>query len=270
MEKEIQGLGSIIRQVDVVKFKHEQPIQKLSEPVVAEELCKIILNEKLIATVACSPADLRELAVGFLFSEGVIGKVDSVGQPEQVDDGFEVKVCGELLADKDALKNRILTSGCGGGRSLAQKKLSEKPDDQILMGMFVRVSRGELLDLHKQMNSQAEIFQQTGGVHSASLSTLDEIIFRTDDIGRHNAVDKVIGWAKLNDIDVQDKLLLITGRISSDIVLKASRVGITILASRAAPTTRALGYAQQLGLTVIGFARGKRMTVYTWPNRCSE
>ncbi len=259
----------ITRQADVVKFQQDQAAQKLTEPVAAEELCQIILNDKLIATVACSPADLRELAAGFLFSEGIVGQIDSVAEPEKVDDGFAVKVAGELLADEDALENRILTSGCAGGRSLAQKKLSDEPDDQIRLGMFVRVSRQQLLSLNKQMDSRAEVFHQTGGVHSACLCRPDRIIFRTDDIGRHNAVDKVIGWAKLNGMGLQDKLLLTTGRISSDIALKALRVGMTIVASRAAPTSRALAYAQRLGLTVVGFARGKRMSVYTWPNRCS-
>ena len=259
----------ITRQADVVKFQQDESAQKLSECVAAEELCQIILNDKLIATIACSPADLRELAAGFLFSEGIIGKIDSVAEPEKVDDGFAVKVCGELLADEDALENRILTSGCAGARSLAQKKLSAEPDEEIRLGMFVRVSREELLELNKQMDSQAEVFRQTGGVHSASLCRPDRIIFRTDDIGRHNAADKVIGWAKLNGMALHDKLLLSTGRISSDIALKALRVGITIVASRAAPTSRALDYAQRLGLTVVGFARGKRMSVYTWPNRCS-
>lgn len=257
------------RQVDVVKFQHDQPVQELTELVVAEELCQIILNEKLIATIACSPSDLRELAAGFLISEGIIGRVDSVAKPKKVDDGFAVKVCGELLAGKDALENRILTSGCAGARSLAQTKLSEESDDEIMLKMFIRVSRGELLDLNKQMNAQSEVFRQTGGVHSTSLCTPNRIIVRIDDIGRHNAVDKVIGWAALNGMDVEDKLLLTTGRISSDIALKALRVGITIVASRSAPTNRALRYAQRLGLTVIGFARGKRMSVYTWPNRCS-
>ena len=82
----------ITTQADVVKFQDDQSAQKLSEPVAAEELCRILLNDTLIATVACSPADLRELAAGFLFSEGIIGKIDSVAEPEKVDDGYEVKV----------------------------------------------------------------------------------------------------------------------------------------------------------------------------------
>ena len=259
----------ITSQAQILKFQQDQPAQQLTEQVAREELCQIILNDKLIATIACSPTDLRELAAGFLFSEGIVGNIDSVAEPEKVDDGFAVKVLGQLLADEDALENRILTSGCAGGRSLAQNKLSDEPDEDIRVGMFVRISRQELLSLNKQMDSRAEVFHQTGGVHSASLCRPDRIIFRTDDIGRHNAADKVIGWAKLNGMDLHDKLLLATGRISSDIALKALRVGITIVASRAAPTSRALAYAQRMGLTVIGFARGKRMSVYTWPNRCS-
>ncbi len=120
------------------------------------------------------------------------------------------------------------------------------------------------------MAARAHTFRQTGGVHSAALCDTDRIIFQVEDVGRHNAVDKVIGWAKLNGLVLQDKILLSTGRISADIALKSARAGLNIIASRSAPTSRALAYARQLGLTVVGFVRGQRMNVYTWPKRCLD
>ena len=265
----MSGNQQITRQAQVLRYYQDRPAEKITECVVAEELCQIKLNDQLIATLACTPANLRELAVGYLISEGIAGQVDSVLEPAQIVDGYAVTVVAPLLIDSDALANRIVTSGCAGGRSLAQIPPSQLADEPLL-GIYVTVSKEQLAALIKEMASRSEVFQQTGGVHSAALCEPEKIIFQTDDIGRHNAVDKVIGWAKLNHVDLQDKLLLSTGRISAEIVLKAAQAGITLLASRGAPTSRALAYAQRLGLTVIGFLRGRRMTVYTWPNRCSN
>ena len=256
------------RQAQVLRYHQDRPAEKLAECVAAEELCQIKLNDQLITTLACTPANLRELAVGYLISEGIAGQVDSVAQLAQTVDGYAVNVVAPLLVDADALANRIVTSGCAGGRSLSQIPPGQLADEPLL-GIYVTVSQEQLAALIRKMARRSEVFRQTGGVHSAALCVPERIVFQTDDIGRHNAVDKVIGWARLNHVDLQDKLLLSTGRTSAEIVLKAARAQITLLASRAAPTSRALAYAQRLGLTVIGFLRGGRMTVYTWPNRCS-
>jgi len=265
----MNGKEKITSEIQALRFHRDRPVEKLIECVAAEKLCQIIVNEKVIATLACSPANLRELAVGYLISEGIVGEVDSVAEPSQTGDGYEIKVSGRLLVDEDDLAKRIVTSGCAGGKSLAQIPPGETAAEPLL-GMYVTVSREQLAQLIKEMTKCSEVFRQTGGVHSAALCTAEKIVFQSDDIGRHNAVDKVIGWAKLNNVDLQDKLLLSTGRVSAEIVLKAARAQITIVASRGAPTSRALDFAQQLGLTVIGFVRGERMTVYTWCNRCSD
>ena len=263
------GNQEITTNVQALKFHQDRPSEKLTECVVLEELCQIILNDQIIANLACSPANLPELAVGYLLSEGIVGHVDSVAEPLRTSDGYTLKVSAPLLIDRDDLANRVLTSGCAGGMSLAQLSPHQSPAEPLL-GMYVTVSREQLTHLVSRMTNLSQVFQQTGGVHSAASCTPEDIIFRTDDIGRHNAVDKVIGWARLNRVELQDKLLLSTGRISAEIVLKAARAQITIVVSRGAPTSRALSFAQRLGLTVIGFARGRRMTVYTWCNRCSD
>lgn len=256
-------------EVQALKFQYDRAAEKLSECVAVEEVCQIILNDKHVASMACSPANLRELAVGYLISEGIVGEINSVAEPIKTPDGYTLKVSAEQLIDEDGLAKRIVTSGCGGGKSFADIALDETTDEPML-GMYVTVSREQLAQLAKEMAAGSEVFRQTGGVHSAAVCSAEEIIFQTDDIGRHNAVDKVIGWAKLNNVELEDKILLSTGRISAEIVLKAARSQISIVASRGAPTSRALNYAQRLGLTVVGFVRGKRMTVYTWCNRCSD
>ena len=207
------------------------------------------------------------MAVGYLVSEGIIDSAESVSQPESCGGRYAVAVSAEALVGDDMLAKRVITSGCGGGLSFAQLQQQEIPSEPPL-GMHVTVSGRQLLDLAKTMAAQAETFRQTGGVHSAALCDTDRIIFQVEDVGRHNAVDKVIGWATLNGVVLQEKILLSTGRISADIALKSARAGLTIIASRSAPTSRALAYAQQLGLTVVGFVRGRRMNVYTWPRRC--
>jgi len=255
---------NIAGEFEAVKFQQGRPSEKTSEHVVAEEFCQIVLNDQPIATLACSPENLRELAVGYLISEGIVADIDSVADPVQTDDGHTVNISARQLVDPDDLAKRVLTSGCAGGKSSVQSP------SQPLVTMNVTIRREQLTQLVRRMADSSHVFQQTGGVHSAALCTPDRIIFRTDDIGRHNAVDKVIGWARLNSVQLQDKLLLSTGRISAEIVLKAARSLITIVASRGAPTSRALNLARGLSLTVIGFVRGQRMTVYTCCNRCSD
>ena len=254
----------ITAEVQALKFRQDQPPEQLTERIVIEAFCQVLLNDQHIATLACSPANLRELAAGYLLSEGVVADLDSVAEPVQIDDGYAVKVSARQLIDRDDLAKRVLTSGCAGGRSSTQSP------SQPLVDVPVTIQSKQLAHLFSQMASLSHVFQQTGGVHSAALCTPEEILFRTDDIGRHNAVDKVIGWAALNSVQLKDKLLLSTGRISAEIVLKAARSRISIVASRGAPTSRALNLARGLELTVIGFVRGRRMTAYTCCNRCSD
>ncbi len=111
------------------------------------------------------------------------------------------------------------------------------------------------------------LYQETGGVHSAALSDGKDILLFSEDIGRHNAVDKLIGKAFLRSISLEDRVLLTSGRVTSEIVTKAARSRFPILVSRAAPSCMAISIAEDAGITLIGFARGDRMNIYTWPNR---
>jgi FdhD protein len=117
------------------------------------------------------------------------------------------------------------------------------------------------------LDKQSLTFRKTGGVHSAALGNQRELVVRYEDIGRHNAVDKVMGYAFLHQIPLQDKCLILSGRISTEIVLKVALNGIAVIVSRSAPTLQAVKMAERLGLTIIGFARGNRFNVYTHGER---
>ncbi|MDP2960581.1 MAG: formate dehydrogenase accessory sulfurtransferase FdhD, partial [candidate division Zixibacteria bacterium] len=121
--------------------------------------------------------------------------------------------------------------------------------------------------LMNEFEVKSSVFKSTGGTHSAALADKEKILLFKEDIGRHNAVDKILGESLIENIPWQDKLLISSGRVSSDILLKAGRAKINLIISRSAPTSLALELAQRLGITVIGFARGKRMNIYTYPMR---
>jgi FdhD protein len=132
---------------------------------------------------------------------------------------------------------------------------------------MTRVSSEEIQALLKKFRSISELFMQTGGVHSAALADQERIHLFAEDIGRHNAVDKIIGKAFLAGIPVADKILLSSGRISGEIMTKVIRNRIPIMISRTAPTCMSITYAEDHGITLIGFARGNRMNIYTHPQR---
>ncbi len=127
----------------------------------------------------------------------------------------------------------------------------------------------QLLHLIGLLEEESTTFRKTGGVHSAALGDSKGMLVRYEDIGRHNAVDRILGYAFLNRIDPKDKCLLLSGRISSEILIKAAHYGIPVVVSRSAPTFLAVELADEFNLAVVGFARGERLTVYSHPERVS-
>jgi len=136
-----------------------------------------------------------------------------------------------------------------------------------MLNLDLPLSSSEVLELMSQFEKRSELFRQTGGVHSAALAARDGIILFNEDIGTHNAVDKVVGEGFLKELELKDKLLVTSGRVSSDIVSKLWNCGISMVISRTAPTSLAVKMAQKLGITIAGFVRGSRMNVYSFPAR---
>ncbi|OGW75904.1 MAG: formate dehydrogenase family accessory protein FdhD [Nitrospirae bacterium RIFOXYB2_FULL_43_5] len=158
-------------------------------------------------------------------------------------------------------ENRIITSGCAGGITFVKKIENEKIADEF------SIEAKSLLGIFKEFQLRSDLYRLTGCVHSAALSDGKHIIAFAEDIGRHNAVDKVIGYSVLENIGFAGKLMLASGRLSSEIASKCSRCGIPIVASRTAPTHLAIEIAELRGITLVGFVRGERLNVYTHPQR---
>jgi FdhD protein len=234
---------------------------------VASELpVTLILNNEPLVTLLCTPTELEELAIGFLISEGILRDRSSLKKVEIDENEFTVRIeLSDLPANFSTMfEKRTISSGCGKGITFTSFRT--EADHRI-------EAKGHLLsleDIRKLLNAFrhiSKLYVETGGVHSAALSDGKDILFFSEDIGRHNAVDKLIGKAFLQSIPVENKILITSGRVTSEIMTKASRYRFPVLISRAAPSCMAISYAEDMGVTLIGFARGDRMNIYTWPNR---
>ena len=227
---------------------------RTSVPVPVEMALTIYVNDEELVTILCTPAKLNCLVLGYLYSEGIITGISEV---------TSMRVCEEdSLADVKLSKleftlpeRRTLTSGCGGGVSLTTQ--GQKVNSSL------EVTPAQVLPLMAQMQEQAELFRFCGGVHTSALADTESLLVVAEDIGRHNTLDKIQGECLLRGISTKDGLLLATGRLSSEMVLKAAKMGTPIVVTRSSPTDRAISLARDLGVTLVGYARGSRLSVYS-------
>ncbi len=244
------------------------PIQRVTredrqdtEGMVIKELpLTIILNNRELVTLLCSPTDLKYLAIGFLASEGFLKSKDEINRITVDDRRGVVRV--ETKEDKELASElifkRLITSGCGRGASFysAADTASQKVDSQM------KISAHEVLTLAHEFQHSSQLYLATHGVHSSALCDTKNILVFSEDIGRHNAIDKIIGECLLMDIPTGDRVIITSGRISSEILHKVAKRGIPVLISKSVPTNLGIRFASDLGITLIGFVRGKRMNVY--------
>jgi len=240
----------------------EQGMSQDEDITTMEFALTIILNNQELVTLLCSPTDLKYLAIGFLVSEGLLKSKDEIKKIVVDDQRGVVRV--ETEEDKglasQLLFKRLITSGCGRGASFystADVKNQAKVESQIT------ISAPQVFALVNQFQHRSQLYKATGGVHSAALCDTESILLFSEDIGRHNAIDKIFGECILTDLPTQDRIMITSGRISSEILLKVAKRNIPILISKSAPTNLGVKLAADLGITLIGFARGKRMNVYT-------
>lgn len=226
----------------------------------------IHLNGQEIVTLLCSPDHLEELAVGFLVAEGLLDRPEELIEVlVDTDKGWGwVKTRVERLLTKEAMSRRYIGSGCGGGTGFYT--LADAWKCRPVEGKL-RVSPTDLLALIQDLQRGSELYRTTRGVHSAALYKPGGTVVFREDIGRHNAVDKIAGYCFLHGLATEDRLLMVSGRISSEILAKAAKMGIPVLVSRSVPTDLAVEYGLDLGITIVGFARGRRFNVYTHPER---
>lgn len=246
------------------------PILRLTEEsrsniddVVAREFpLTIILNNKELVTLLCTPKNLNYLAIGFLFSEGLLEDKNEIKKIMVDDQRGVVRVeTGEDKAMADELVfKRFITSGCGRGASFYS---AADVQNQAKIESRIEMSASEVLSLVRDFQHHSEIYRTTGGVHSAALCDTRNILVFSEDIGRHNAIDKIFGECVLKEIPTEERVVITSGRISSEILLKVAKRNIPIIVSKSAPTDLGVKLANALGITLLGFARGKRINAYT-------
>lgn len=240
---------------------NDDKFESTEDKVIREFSLKILVNKQELVTLVCSPISLKELAVGYVYSEGLIKSKSDIINMELTGSGLHLTLEGSISTTVNKF-SPIITSSSGKMLDNADiKSLHFNCDDG-------KIAYGNIYEMAEVLSKGSELFKETGGVHSALITDYDNsfIAFR-EDIGRHNTVDKIAGFMVLNQVSSKDKMLIISGRASSEMLLKTARSGIPILVSRSAPTDMAIELADKLGITLIGFVRGKRMNIYTHGHR---
>ncbi|MGE4272531.1 MAG: formate dehydrogenase accessory sulfurtransferase FdhD [Desulfitobacterium sp.] len=238
-----------------------------NEQVVVEKALTVYINDQEFATMVCSPSQEKELVMGFLCSEGI------VSQPSQItkltlnkrEGLIWVETTEKGTLSEDLFLKRYLTSCCGKGKSsfyfANDARLAQKVNSTL------RITSKDVSNYIRLLDEESKLFHLTGGVHGGALAANGQLEYCAVDIGRHNVLDKLYGYAFTMGIDLSQKVIVFSGRISSEILIKTGKMGCPILVGVSAPTDLALSLAEELGITVIGFARKDRMNVYTHPER---
>jgi FdhD protein len=230
-------------------------VEEVKGHVVREQPLTIHVNGERFLTLLCSPFKLDALVVGYLWIEKIIGGLDEIRSlsVSELDGRADVTLTHPVTLPRE----RILTSGCGGG-------ITFRIDPRLFTPLqsSLRVTAVTLGARLKDLLMAAEHYRESRGIHGAALSDADRLLVLAEDVGRHNAVDKIMGESLMRGISPVDRILLSTGRISSEMLLKAARMGVPVVASRTSPTEMAVALAEQLGITVAGYVRADSMNVY--------
>lgn len=230
--------------------------------LVKESSITIFYNGRKIVTLLCTPVEIMELAIGFLFSEGILSHFEEIKCISEDPGKGIVMVEGGVENSTAKPVDRVVTSGCGQGIFPSE----EQGEDEISMGR-ISLSSHWISQLIREFYKRSQLYLTTGGVHSCGLANKGGIIIFREDIGRHNALDKVAGKCVMEGIGTRDSIILTTGRVSAEMVIKAKRMNATFLISRGAPTDLSVALSKKLGITLIGFCRGERMNIYSHPER---
>lgn len=235
---------------------------KEKDPVVVESPFTIFIDDKEIITLLCTPKSLEELSIGFIISEGFI---DRVGDIEKITIDEKSLIAYISLKNKNVFAQkfqgkRTITSGCGKG-TVFYNVLDSFKSKRIENPLEIDIDA--IKETMRDFNKRSELFLETGGVHSCGLYDGEKIIIFEEDIGRHNALDKIIGKALKEKIELKDKIIFTSGRISSEILIKTAKREISTIVSRSAPTSLAIDMARELGITLIGFVRGEKLNIYS-------
>jgi FdhD protein len=255
--------------VDMVRLDLSRGQAEQTKDCVAEEVpLKISLNEVYAFVIWCSPSQFKELAVGYLLAEEILQSVDEIEslRLNEKEHKCQLKLKASVNLDERIKNSRRST------RIIPLIKASTSPyqhDERIpVVKSSLKINAQTILDAMTQINSLAKGFKETGGLHDSAIVNADgTIVAFSEDVGRHNTVDKVIGEASLKKVDFSQCFMIITGRVPGDMIYKAAKVGLPIVASVAAVLNSGISSAEKANIALVGFVRGKRMNVYTRQER---
>lgn len=267
MRKEQAELGGdAADQLDIVRYNVASGFREEDDWVAVESPLTIILDGEEFATMVCTPDRLEELVYGFLASEGVIRFADDVASMS-IDpaDGFaRVALRNPRAAGKDSVSKRFIGSCCGKSR---QFYFLNDARTARTSTSAVTITPRQCIERLRELEDASDSFRLTGGLHNAALCTPERLELARSDIGRHNALDKLLGRCLLDRRPTRDLVIAFSGRLSSEVVLKVAKLGAAVVLTGAAPTTLAIGLARDLGITAVGFVRGGSLNVYSHPQR---
>jgi len=230
-------------------------LDEVKGEVVREQPLTVYIDGERFLTLLCSPFQLEPLVLGYLWMEKVIAGLHEVTslRISEVEGRADVTLAHPVILPTE----RILTSGCGGG-------ITFRIDPRLFprLRSSLRVSPTHVGDRMRDLLREGVHYHASRGIHGAALSDSDRVLLVAEDVGRHNAVDKLMGLALQRGLPTADRILLSTGRVSSEMLLKAARMGVPLVASRTSPTEMAVALAEQLGVTVVGYVRGESFNLY--------
>ena len=233
--------------------------------IVVESSVSLTVNGEIWFSFLCTPVALEALAVGFLFNEGIIESSLDVASVRLCPTGDNIDVWLHANVEKPKIWNR--TSGCSGGATSVDFQNNNNANKIGENSNGFSITSELICDLVGNLTGSQHLYKRSGGIHTSALCDRKEIVLACEDIGRHNTLDKLAGRCLLDDTLFEQRILLTTGRVSSEMIQKASRMGIVIIISRTSPTSLSVQQAERGGITIIGYASTNRFRIYSHPNR---
>lgn len=239
------------------------------DTLISEHALQICVNNEVIIHLSCTPKNLEELVIGHLFSQGFIhhyGDIELLQINEDSSASVKLRDFNSLIhtsSSQQALQNAAIQSATP--HSIENAALVE--DAKIALPVEAMFSYEEILERAASLQNRSVLFQKTGGVHACELYCTAQRSYYMEDIGRHNAFDKTLGAALRDGVPFTNAMLLTTGRVPNEIMFKAIVAKLPILVSRSAPTAEAVSLAREHNITLCGFARDRRMNIYSIPER---